>query len=255
MAGEDVPHVRLCHHPGARVSGLLAAQRVLLLSGNDGIGAGVAARLADEGARVFHAGPGGNVAWELEPGAVPGVLAAATGALGGVDHVVNAATDWGIADPDDSDAWERLERHNLAAGIAVARAAERAIDAPGSLCSVSHVWSTATSPELALTGASKAGLAAITKAVALRGAPRGLRANLVALGLIDTPALRALAARRAQCTRLPADDAFERQYARTALGRPGTPDEVGKAIAFLLSDHARLVTGATVLVDGGLLWA
>jgi len=51
------------------------------------------------------------------------------------------------------------------------------------------------------------------------------------------------------------DDVFARTAAKVPLGRAGTPQEVARSVAFLLSDHARFINGATVLVDGGLLYA
>lgn len=95
---------------------------------------------------------------------------------------------------------------------------------------------------------AKHAMLGLVRSVALDFAARGIRANCVLPGTIDTPMLRAVAAEAAnpedlllQCARM------------HPLGRIGQPEEVARAIAFLLSDWASFITGATLLVDGGML--
>ncbi len=236
---------------------LLEGHRVLAFIGDDGLGEAVVDRLKQEGARVFVAGPGGDAAYYYKAAEVPSIFDQATQHLGGIDDVVNAVTHWWLGRPEDADqaVWEELTSVNSNGAVAIAQESARRIPGKGSLCSLGFLWATATSPEIGLTGASKAILGPLTKALALGGARRGFRANVACVGLIDTPHMRAIAAKRAVV--MGADDpagAFDRSLGRVALRRGGTPDEVGKVVAFLASDHARTINGVTVLVDGGLLW-
>jgi NAD(P)-dependent dehydrogenase (short-subunit alcohol dehydrogenase family) len=89
--------------------------------------------------------------------------------------------------------------------------------------------------------ASKAALIGLCRHTAIEGAGRGIRANVVAPGLIDTPIGRLASAARPSRERTP-----------IPLGRQGTAWEVATAVLFLLSDDAGYITGQTLAVDGGL---
>ena len=90
--------------------------------------------------------------------------------------------------------------------------------------------------------ASKAGVVALTKQLAVEWAPDGVRVNAVAPGVIDTPMLRMMD-----------DPQAGRAYldARVPLRRLGRAEEVAEVVVFLASARASYMTGATVVVDGG----
>lgn len=103
-------------------------------------------------------------------------------------------------------------------------------------------------PNSAAYVTAKHALLGLVRSVALDYAARGIRANCVLPGTIDTPMLRSVAAE----TKDP--EYLLRQCARMhPLGRIGRPEEVARAIVFLLSDWASFITGAALLVDGGML--
>lgn len=104
-------------------------------------------------------------------------------------------------------------------------------------------------PHLAY-GVTKAALGQFTRLIALEYAGRGVRANCVVPGLIDTPRIASTVASRFAATLDEAKAARDRQV---PMGRMGTAWEVAHACAFLLSDAAAYITGAELVVDGGLV--
>jgi len=105
-------------------------------------------------------------------------------------------------------------------------------------------------------GALKAGVATLTKNLAKAFGPDGVRANCVCPGATETEVLAAMRVHVAEARGWPVEEALERVMAdewgmRVALGRAGRPREVGDVIAFLLSERAGYLTGATINVDGG----
>jgi NAD(P)-dependent dehydrogenase (short-subunit alcohol dehydrogenase family) len=104
--------------------------------------------------------------------------------------------------------------------------------------------------------ALKSAVATLTKNVAKTYGPSGVRANCVCPGATETGTLAAMRVRFAEERGWPVAEALERAMAedwgmQVALGRAGTPREVGDVIAFLLSERASYLTGALVNVDGG----
>jgi NAD(P)-dependent dehydrogenase (short-subunit alcohol dehydrogenase family) len=90
---------------------------------------------------------------------------------------------------------------------------------------------------------TKAGLVGLTKTVAAEAAKGAVTANVLHLGLIDTAGSRGMLR----------EDIFERYKSRIALRRPGTAEEVANMAVFLVSEKASFVTGAEIIIDGGLM--
>ncbi len=102
----------------------------------------------------------------------------------------------------------------------------------------------------------KAAVVNLTKNIAKSFGPEGVRANCVCPGVTESETLSAMRTRVAQERGWPEDETLERIMTedwgmRVALGRPGTTAELGDVMAFLLSERASFLTGATINVDGG----
>ena len=144
------------------------------------------------------------------------------------------------------DEWDRVFRVNLrGAFLCLKTLREKLIDAGGAVVNVASVHASATSGSTVSYAASKGGLLAFTKAAALDLAPMGVRVNAVSPGAIETAALEAGLDR--------ADYARMRLIEQTPLGRIGSPEDVANAIAFLIGDESRFITGTELVVDGGAL--
>lgn len=229
---------------------LLRDKQVLVLDGDDGIGEAVTAQFKAEGASV--------VSVQVSGTDVVAAFDQAASQLGDIDVVVNAISTWEPLAPESwtSDRWRDLNQRNGEVAMLVGQLALKRLRSPGVVCSVSSVWAMATSPEMGLFGASKAALGPITKAVALSGVSAGIRANTVVMGLIDTPALRAVVEQAGQAAGgAGSDNLFDQTIPRVPMRRAGTAEEVANAAAFLCSGHARMINGASVVVDGGFLYA
>ncbi len=178
---------------------------------------------------------------------VPGAVNAMADELGGLDVFVNNAGG-GAGGPFldlDMDAWRTDIALNLdGAFLAMHTAARRMVDAGrgGRLIAVSSVHEHQPRVGSAAYVAAKHGLGGLIKTMALELGSHGITANAVAPGEIATP-----------INDMDADDADRVHRPGIPLGRPGKPEEIADVIAFLASPAGSYVTGASWVVDGGML--
>ena len=240
----------------------LQGKRALVTGGSRGIGAAIARRLAAEGAAValtyaVSADAAAQVVDDVErqgrkglaiaadnrdAGAIAAAAGQAARAFGGIDILVNNAGIF-IAAPVDTLRLEEFDATlavNLRAAFVTVQAVLPYMSDGGRIIAIgSNLAVRAPHEGLAAYAASKAGLAAMSQALARDLAPRGITVNTVHPGSTDTdmnPAAGAFAAD---------------QVARTALKRFGAPGDIAAAVAYLASPEARAVTGAAITVDNG----
>ncbi|MEA4811357.1 MAG: SDR family oxidoreductase [Anaerolineaceae bacterium] len=172
-----------------------------------------------------------------------------------LDAVVNNA-GYQISKPlieTSAEEWDRVIASNLRSVFLGAKIAYPLLKAEGggAIVNVSSVHAVATSANIAAYAASKGGLLALTRAMAIEFAPDNIRVNTVLPGAVDTPMLRA-GFHRGRAGELPEDEQMAALARKTVNGRVGQPDEIASVIYFL-SDHAQssFMTGQAIIADGG----
>ncbi len=248
----------------------------LITGGGAGIGAATARRFCAEGARVvlvdLDAGrleatkvsiQGGTepevgprvatcVADVADEGAAERAVQAALGAFGRLDVLVNNAAmrNYSAVAEATAEEWAKVVSVNLTAAAGFARAALPALreSGKGAIVNVSSCYAVAGRKGMAIYDATKAGLLALTRTLAHEEARHGIRANAVCPG----PTLTEFHIERARAA---GKDRTALERARddaSLLGRWATPEEIAAPILWLASDEASFVTGAALMVDGGL---
>ena len=237
---------------------------VLVTGGNSGIGRGIVRCAVAEGARVAICGrdrdKGADTLAEVRGNGGEGeffaadlsieaearaLVEAARARFGRLDVVVNnagAGARRSGVEPADGPGTRlrKLLGANLEAAYFVSAYAMPALREAGGGAVVNISSTASLHGNWGSYGVAKAGIEALTRAQAVEGAPHGIRANAVSPGWIATETV----------TQGEAEQSWQNEA--SLLGRMGRPEEIARAVVFLASDEASFVTGATLVVDGGL---
>ena len=234
----------------------LAGKTALVTGGSRGIGAAVARELASAGASVVVGYRSGKEEAEAVAQEIGGrALQADVGDVeqakriveeaGDVDILVNNAgltRDTLLVRMSDED-WRDVIETNLSSVFYTCRAVARGMmkRRSGSIVNVASIVGLRGNLGQANYAASKAGIIGFTKSIARELGGRGVRANVVAPGYVET-----------RLTEVIPDELQTAMLQNTPLGRFGQAADVAGAVRFLCSDEASFITGAVLLVDGGL---
>lgn len=234
--------------------GRLDGKTAVVTGGAQGIGRGIAELFRAEGATVY--------ALDVTPGegilrcdiADEGEVAAAFAEMGAVDVLVNNAGIEinGTVEQMSAAQWDRQLAVNLRGSFLCARAAIGGMRrrGGGAIVNIASVHATVSYPACAAYDTTKAGLLGLTRALALDHGRDGIRVNCICPGYIDTPLLGQWFAS------MPDAEAERRRVVAVhPVGRMGTPRDIAEACLFLCSDAAAFITGATLVVDGGMTLA
>jgi 3-hydroxybutyrate dehydrogenase len=243
--------------------GPLAGRRALVTGGASGIGAACVRAFAEAGAAVTVADLDGEAAGSLAAevgGTAWAVDLADTAALEDmrldVDILVNNAGIQRIAPIHefDPDTWRLMHRLMLESPFLLIRAAlpgmyERGF---GRVLNISSAHGLRASAYKSAYVAAKHGLEGLSKTTALEGGPHGVTSNCINPGYVRTPLVEKQIADQARTHGIDESEVVERiMLTESAVKRLTEPAEVGSLAAWLASEHAGMVTGASYTMDGG----
>jgi 3(or 17)beta-hydroxysteroid dehydrogenase len=256
--------------------GRLSGQSALVTGGASGLGRAIAARLTSEGASVVisdvRRAPAEEAADELGAHYLyqdvtseeqwPLVLRQAAVLAGPVSILVNNAGIAGAADrvtPENTRLadWKQIFTVNLDSVFLGCRAGIAAMrhTGGGSIVNMSSIAALLATPDSTAYGAAKAAVRQLTKSVAQHCAQErlGIRCNSVHPGEVKTPLWDGYIAQTAQVQGVPPEQLVAEAKARVPLGEMPKPEDIAAGVAFLCSEDARFLTGAELIIDGGLI--
>ncbi|WP_236791084.1 SDR family NAD(P)-dependent oxidoreductase [Amycolatopsis sp. GM8] len=242
-------------------NGILSGKIALVTGASRGIGAAAARVFAREGATVVLAARTEN-ALKAVAEDIPGASYVVTDLadLTSIEHAVQtvverhgrldvAFNNAGVNGPPHpiadfpEDDFDRIMRVNLKGVFYAVSAEVKAMTEGGAIVNTSSVGSLHANPALPAYGAAKRGVNSLTESAAVTYAPAGIRVNAIAPGLVLTEMVEEWNDHD--------PGVIDRITGGIPLGRPGAPEEIGEAAAWLLSDRASFVTGVVLPVTGG----
>jgi NAD(P)-dependent dehydrogenase (short-subunit alcohol dehydrogenase family) len=241
----------------------ITGRNILIAGAAGGLGAPLARALARRGARLMLADMNldgvENLTRELDASdahacrldvtdeaSCTAAIEQSVQRLGGLDVVINATGIYRVAPAVDLSLqdWQLTIDANLTGAFLLARTAGRYMVAQnhGRIVTIASVSSEVVNPDYAAYAASKAGVAHLTRVLALEWARSGVTVNAIGPAVIPTPLSQAV---------VEDDSRRNAAIAKIPMGRLGTPEDLVGAVVLLASDAGAFITGQTIYVDGG----